>query len=251
MDISFQLYSARNYPPLDELLIKLKTLNYIHVEGYGDVLEDVSVLTAALKRSNLSMPTSHFALDILRDVEKACAIATQLNIKLLICPWLEPEMRPKTAIGWYELAGELEQLASIYAAYGLSLAWHNHDFEFMPLYNGEIPMEILLENAPGIGWQFDVAWSVRVGHNPLEWIEKFGKRIVSVHVKDIAATGECADEDGWADVGHGTMNWAKIFATLNQYSSCNSFVVEHDNPNDVIRFATRSIEAVHKLGGEL
>ncbi len=251
MGISFQLYSARSFPSLDELLINLKTFKYSYVEGYGGLFEDISALRQALRSSRLSMPASHFDLATLRDTEKTRAIATQLNATLLVCPWLEPDARPKTASDWREFAGELEQLASAYAKHGLSLAWHNHDFEFSLLSTGEIPMDILLKNAPNIDWQFDVAWSVRAGHNPLEWIKNHGKRIVSVHVKDIAPAGECADEDGWADVGHGIMDWAGIFATLNQYSSCKSFVVEHDNPKDVIRFATRSIATVQKLRGAL
>ena len=62
---------------------------------------------------------------------------------------------------------------------------------------------------PSIGWEMDVAWVIRGGADPLKWIDEYGQRITAVHVKDIAPAGENANEDGWADVGHGTVDWAR------------------------------------------
>ena len=45
-----------------------------------------------------------------------------------------------------------------------------------------------------------MAWIVRGGADPFEWIKRYADRIASVHIKDIAPAGECEDEDGWADV---------------------------------------------------
>ncbi|TIX36617.1 MAG: sugar phosphate isomerase/epimerase, partial [Mesorhizobium sp.] len=92
--------------------------------------------------------------------------------------------------------------------------------------------------------EMDVAWVVRGGADPLPWIEKHGKRISAVHVKDIAKPGEGLDEDGWSDVGHGTMDWAGLIKTLRAKSAAKYFVMEQDNPNDIERFARRSIASV-------
>ena len=64
-----------------------------------------------------------------------------------------------------------------------------------------------------------------------------------MHVKDIAPKGESADEDGWADVGHGTVPWADLFKALAG-SPVRHFIVEHDNPKDITRLATRSIATI-------
>ena len=66
--------------------------------------------------------------------------------------------------------------------------------------------------------------------------------MTAVHVKDIAPDGQNVDEDGWADVGHGTVNWAGLMVALRG-TKCSNFVMEHDNPSDHARFATRSINA--------
>ena len=75
----------------------------------------------------------------------------------------------------------------------------------------------------------------------------FGNRITAVHVKDIAPAGENADEDGWADVGHGTVDWKALMAALKERTKVKYFVMEHDNPKDAERFAERSLAAAQKL----
>ena len=89
----------------------------------------------------------------------------------------------------------------------------------------------------------DVAWVVRGGADPVPWIERHGSRIVAAHVKDIAKPGQGLDEDGWSDVGHGTIDWSKLTKVLRERSSARYFIMEQDNPNDIERFARRSIEA--------
>lgn len=61
-------------------------------------------------------------------------------------------------------------------------------------------------------------------------------------MKDIAPEGECEDEDGWADVGTGTMDWKAIMDAVRTRTNTRFFVMEHDKPNDHERFARRSIE---------
>ena len=76
--------------------------------------------------------------------------------------------------------------------------------------------------------------------DPFAWIESYGKRITAVHVKDIAPLGENTNEDGWADVGHGTVDWKALVAALKN-TAVKYYVVEHDNPSDADRLITRSI----------
>lgn len=64
--------------------------------------------------------------------------------------------------------------------------WHNHDFEFAALADGSLPMQHILDSAPGIDWEMDVAWVVRGGSEPQDWISPPSQRITAVHVKDIA-----------------------------------------------------------------
>ncbi|WDR03608.1 sugar phosphate isomerase/epimerase [Devosia algicola] len=104
-------------------------------------------------------------------------------------------------------------------------------------------MDIILATAPNIEWEADIAWIARGNANPNEWFDKYGERITAVHVKDIAPTGEALDEDGWADVGQGTLDWDNLIKDVTSKTRAQYFVAEHDNPSDAERFARRSFDA--------
>lgn len=242
-DFSFQLYSARNFPPLDTVLARLAALGYTQVEGYGGLYADAAGLAQSLKKHGLTMPTGHFGLDMLKDTSTAMKTAETLGIKTLFCPAIPQDQRKQADDAWFALADTLAELGETYNKAGFGFGWHNHHFEFWETPAGRLPMDIILEGAPNIVWEADVAWIVRGDHDPVEWFERYGQRIVAVHVKDIAPIGTAENEDGWADVGQGTMGWDDLINDVRQKTRATTFVAEHDNPSDVDRFATRSIAA--------
>lgn len=246
-EYAYQLYSSREFPPLEDTLAMLAATGYRRTEGYGGMLADPPSVLAAHEAAGLAMGSVHLALDDLRgDCDGMIRIAEVLGVSSVYAPYLAGHERPVDASGWSALAHELETLAGAFAAAGFHFGWHNHDFEFRPLAGGAVPMELVLEAAPSIGWEADLAWIVRAGADPLAWIDRFGDRITAVHVKDIAPAGECADEDGWADVGFGTMDWSRLLTALDG-SPVRHFIVEHDRPNDDARFARRSLETLNTL----
>ena len=247
MDYSFQLYSARNLSPVTSILPKLKSLGYAQVEGYGGLFDDVDVLGAALKASGLTMPSAHFSLDMLKDTDTAMKTAERLGITTLICPAIDKDDRSQDEPAWVALAETLAGLAETYQKAGFAFGWHNHDFEFKPVASGKMPLEIILDMAPGLIWECDVAWVVRGNHDPLAWLQRYASRVAAIHVKDIAPKGDCLDEDGWADVGQGVIDWKRIMGFVTDKTKAGLFVMEHDNPSDVERFATRSIAYCQSL----
>lgn len=240
---SFQLYSARNFPPLADVFVLLARLGYKRVEGYGGLYEDLAALKGLLDEHGLMMPTGHFGLDQLRDKASTLDIAKTLGIETIYCPFIPEEFWKQSDAEWAAFASELAEFGKVYTGEGFGFGWHNHHFEFWPTESGRTPMEIILETAPDIDWEMDVAWIKRGDGDPVEWIEKYGQRVTAVHVKDIAPEGEAADEDGWADVGHGTMGWDSLLPLIRQKTKARHFVMEHDNPADLERFAARSIAA--------
>ena len=249
MDWSFQLYSARNFQPWPSVFDTLARLGYTQVEGYGDLYPDAAATRAELDRAGLTMPSGHFALDLLEnDFPAARRIAGTLGMRMIACPYLEAADRPADAAGWRDFGHRLGRIGKAAEDSGLGFAWHNHEFEFEALADGSAPLIHILDAAPVIGWEIDVAWVIRGGDNPFEWIDRYGDRIVAVHVKDIAPQGEAPDEDGWADVGHGTVDWTGLIAALRNKTPAKIFVIEHDNPADLERFARRSIETARIFG---
>ncbi len=244
--VSFQLYSARNFQPFSDILAMLAKLGYKQVEAYSAAYEDPAALKAAMDKNGLTMPTAHFGIDALEtDKAKCLATARLLGVKTIVVPYLMPNDRPTTAAGWTAFGKRLEAIAIDYAKEGFPVAWHNHDFEFFAV-DGQIPQALIFEAAPKLLWEIDIAWVVRGGADPIEWIKRYGDRITSVHLKDIAPAGEATDEDGWADVGHGTIDFKPVIAALKS-TPASTFIVEHDNPKDIERFARRSLATALSL----
>ncbi|NRA22090.1 MAG: sugar phosphate isomerase/epimerase [Oceanospirillaceae bacterium] len=248
MNVSFQLYSSRDIPKQIDFLSNLAALGYSHVEGFGGVYADPEGFATALEKSGLTMISGHFSVQELeQDMDYVVATATTLGMKMIFAPYLEEQDRPKNADQWHKFALRLANIGKKINAAGFKFGWHNHDFEFIALDSGEFPIDILLASAPNLMWEADLAWVARAGQDPLHYLQKYAGRILSVHIKDIAEQGQKLDEDGWADVGTGTMNWAQLLRTQRQLAPAALCIMEHDNPSDIERFARVSINNLKEL----
>ena len=251
MTISYQLYSSRKFGPLPRTLSMLSEAGYGAVEGFGGLYgteDEAGRFRAQLDAAELAMPTGHFGLDLVEgDPDSAVAIARALGAEAVYVPFLMPDARPADAEGWRAFGQRLAEAGKPVRDAGMRFGWHNHDFELRALPDGSIPMDLILE-ADGIDWEMDVAWVVKGGADPADWIDRYGDRIRAVHVKDIAPAGEKADEDGWADPGTGTMDWDGLAARLAKLDVAH-WVMEHDNPSDDARFARAGIAAARRIGG--
>ena len=246
MDFLFQLYSAR-HTPLQESLKIVANAGYTGVEAVGENFVDNDAFKAGLKKHSLSVASIHFSLAAMRDDMDACLATARLyQCRHIVGPFIEEEERPGDAVQWQALGKELAGFQSRWAEADCTFAWHNHDFEFISLADGSMPIEHLFDTATSVHWEIDVAWIVRAGVDPAIWIDKYLPRITAVHLKDIAPEGECADEDGWADLGEGIVPWQSLMPRLLQ-SSAAHYIAEHDNPSDLQRFADRSIKAARAL----
>lgn len=251
-NVSFQLYSARNFPPLSDILALLGSYGYAEVEGFGGIyapLDEAGIkaLKSELDANGLRMATGHFGLDQLEnETDRMIALAKTLNMDSVYCPFVMPNDRPSDKAGWLAFGARLEKAGKPFRDAGFDFGWHNHDFEFATAEDGSVIQDLIMQGGPTLSWEIDVAWVVRGKADPLKWIAKYADRITSAHIKDLAPAGEKTDEGGWADVGHGTMDWKGIWQALKA-TKAKHFVVEHDNPSDVARAASRSLETIKSL----
>lgn len=247
-EFSYQLYSSRNFGPLPETLRMVAGLGYAQVEGYGGLyaaLDDLGALKAALASTGLAMPTGHFGLDMVEgQPERVIEIARTLDMAAVIVPAIPAAEREKDAAGWAAFGKQLGEAGKPIRDAGFDFGWHNHAFEFADLGTSEMPLDLILAGSDEVALELDLAWVKVGGQDPVAWLRKYAQRIIAVHVKDIAPEGECVDEDGWADVGHGVMDWRAIVPAIDA-SSARYLVMEHDNPSDDARFARRSIAAAN------
>jgi sugar phosphate isomerase/epimerase len=242
--ISYQMYSSRNFPDLARQTAMLAGLGFRHVEPFGGLLADPAALKAALDANGLDAPTTHVGIPALREeFDGTLRKLREVGVQYAIVPAVPPEERVQDLAGWQRLGAELRGYAQRATDQGFVFGWHNHHFEFARLPDGSMPLEWILGEDENIKWQVDIAWVVRGGQDPKEWIERYAPRVIGFHVKDLAPEGQNADEDGWADVGHGRLDWDALLPVMRATPAA-VWTLEHDNPADDARFARRSFATV-------
>jgi sugar phosphate isomerase/epimerase len=124
---------------------------------------------------------------------------------------------------------ELGEIAERMRGQGIAFGYHNHHWELAPKEGAKTALELIFEEAAGspLAWQVDIAWLVRGGADPKEWMQRYRDRVVSAHVKDIAPQGRNEDQDGWADIGAGVLDWRDLWQATRA-AGARWMVVEHD-----------------------
>lgn len=247
--LSFQLYSARFFPPLEPVLEGLAEIGYDSVEpflpNYGD---DPKGFREQIDAAGLSCSGFHMPLSgLTQETDRFIDIAKIIGAPLMIPPWIPPEERDAKPDGWKRLGAALGEGAAKVRAAGLKVAWHNHDFEFMTLPDGSRPIEHIFAAAgPDVGFEIDIAWVARGGADPAAELTRFADRIVAIQPKDTAPLGTKVD-DGWTATGDGIIDWKALWP-LWLKTKADQIVVEHDNPSDWRVFAKRSLDYLKGLG---
>jgi sugar phosphate isomerase/epimerase len=250
LPISIQIYSLRKAGGLDRQFDIAAEAGFRQVELIGSMLDDAADTRDKLQARELRASSSHLSMAMLRErLPEVTAACETLGITQLIMPAVPPAERDSDAAYWRALGDELGKFAQRLADQGIGLAYHNHDWELREKENGVTALELLFESAGSspLGWQVDVAWLVRGGADPLAWLRRYTGRVVSAHAKDLAAAGEKRDEDGWADVGHGVMDWPTLAVACRE-AGARFFAAEHDNPSDAERFARNAFAYLTQLG---
>jgi sugar phosphate isomerase/epimerase len=248
--LSIQLYTLRSLGEIDRVLDTVLQAGYGHVETVGSHLDDAENVHAKLDTRGLKVSSSHVSLEALRErpevVVRACHV---LGFDQLFMPAVASEQRKGDAVFWRSLGRELGEIAKRMGDQGITFGYHNHDWELAPKEGSKTALDLIFEAAADspLSWQVDIAWLVRGGANPKEWLQRYPDRVVSAHVKDIAPQGQNEDQDGWADVGAGVLDWRDLWSAARA-AGAKWMVVEHDTPADPAQTARASYTFLSRMG---
>ena len=232
--LSIQLYTLRSLEDIDRILDTVAAAGYRYVETVGSHLDNASNIRAKLDARGLKASSSHVSLAALREKPDAVVDACRtLGFTHLFMPAVPPEQRDMVADGWRSLGQELGRMAQTFFEQGVRLGYHNHHWELKPKDNGKTALELMFEAAEGspLTWEVDVAWLARGNADPKDWINRYRDKVTAAHVKDIAPPSQNDDQDGWADVGSGTLPWRDLWRICRD-AGAEWMVVEHDKPAD-------------------
>lgn len=146
--------------------------------------------------------------------------------------------------GWKKVADTLNSAAEQLEPAGLSVGYHNHRLEFIPV-EGTRPMEVLAKNTkPSVILQLDVGTCLEAGSDPVAWIRANPGRIRSIHCKD------WSPDQGYSVLfGEGTADWASIFSAAESVGGIEYYLVEQEGSRlsefDTAKECLRRFRAQH------
>ncbi len=250
--LAVQLYTLRSL--LDGSLKSFETViasiaekGFQAVETAGLPDANVKDIRAVLDTYGISVCSAHIAMVTLEaDFKNQVKTHQALANNNLVIPFLQPNMRGSNAEEWKVVAKRIGHVANACDKAGMQLHYHNHEFEMVSFENKTALEIIAAEAGENLNIELDLAWVVRGEQDPSKLLEHFSGRVTRVHVKDIAPDGKNLDEDGWADVGHGIMDWKHLLPKATMVGA-EAFIVEHDNPKDPEKTISRGIEFIKSI----
>ncbi|MEW1775603.1 sugar phosphate isomerase/epimerase [Streptomyces sp. NPDC086777] len=184
MAYSVQLYTVRNAiaEDLPGTIRRLAEIGFTHVEPYNFAAR-ADELAAALADSGVTAPTGHAPL-LSTDQDQVFAAAKRLGIGTVIDPYLPAEhwQDAETIRG---TAARLNAAAKKGAQHGIRVGYHNHYWELSSKIEGTTALEFfagLLD--PEVVLEVDTYWAAVGGEDPAALLERLGKRVVAIHIKD-------------------------------------------------------------------
>lgn len=244
--IGVQLYTVRGEMKrdFDGTLARVAELGYREVEFPEWFGRSAAQVRDALRRTGLAAPAAHVPLEALEGDrgKRTLEDARTIGHRYLVVAWLAEDDR-RDLDGYRRVAERLDRAAEAARAAACAFAYHNHDFEFTRM-EGRVPYDVLLEETDprNVRLELDLYWITKGGQDPLAYFERWPGRFPLVHVKDSAGP----PEHRMADVGAGTIDWAKIFAQRAK-AGIEHFFVERDDPPDPMASVAASYAYLREL----
>ena len=186
LPVAVQLYTLREEMKVDmrATLEKVKALGYEGVEFaglFGKTGEEVRDMCQEIGLVPLSAHVPY--VDMVEDITILETYKT-IGCKYVVVPYLKEEHRPGTD-AFAEVIENIKKIGAAANELGLTLLYHNHDFEFIKL-DGKYALDILYEevNATLLQTELDTCWVNVGGEVPADYIKKYAGRCPIVHLKD-------------------------------------------------------------------
>lgn len=255
-DIGVQLYTVRSVLPakMEETLAAIQAAGYTEIEATWAGLDK---LIAALKNTKLKPVAVHLDTRLIAsapadELARAVDLAKSGGFQYAVHPYVAPSDRGGNE-AMKVLAGKLNAAGEKFKAAGISLAYHNHAFEFEPL-NGTTPFQTLLDNTDKklVGIEMDLFWVSVAGHDPAELLQKLSGRVPLVHIKDKAGDTpqmfkESVPRTAFKEAGQGVLDWPKILRAARASGVKHYFVEQDQTPGDPVASLKQSCDYLSKL----
>lgn len=198
MPIALQLYSVRDDLSADfeGTLQKVKELGYDGVEFaglYGYTPDQVREMCGRIGLVPISAHVPY--VEMIADPEKVLGDYAAIGCSYVAVPYMDEQYRPGTE-GFPQVIEKVTMLGKVAKEKGMTLLYHNHDFEFVkvPTAAGGTAygLDVLYDSVPAdlLQTELDTCWVNVAGESPVAYLEKYSGRAPVVHLKDFVMPGK-------------------------------------------------------------
>jgi sugar phosphate isomerase/epimerase len=227
--LGVQLYTVRSViqNDLPGTLAAIRKIGYRTVETFvAEYKMPAKDLRQAILDAGLTVPSAHFAYT---DFDTRFDYAKDLGAECVVCSSI-PGTIANSADGYKKAADQYNAWGEKAKSMGLKFGFHNHNMEFKD-YGGVTGFDVLIKNTDPalVQWQMDCYWVAQAGHDPVEMLRKYGKRMQSLHLKDRKPNVPTSTDTGAAsahftEVGTGTLDWVTILRLAEKNHIPNMYV---------------------------
>lgn len=227
-------------------LKKVKALGYDGVEFAGLYGKSAAEVKAMCDEIGLVPLSAHVPfIDMMNDTE-LLKVYADIGCKYVVIPYLTEEYRPGND-KFAEVIEGARVLGQKARELGMTLCYHNHDFEFVKV-DGEYALDILYKEVPAelLHTELDTCWVNVGGENPAEYLRKYAGRSEVLHLKDFVGSRsenmyaligidenekkETGGKFEFRPVGSGVQDFPTILAAAKE-CGVEWVVVEQDQPS--------------------
>lgn len=158
------------------------------------------------------------------DFDAALRYLSELNIPYLLYSGLNEPLDDALDMAIEQLNGFADRCAE----HGVTLLFHNHDWEF---HNNQRIWDRLLERrSASLGYALDLGWAVKAGQSLTKLLSELGEAAKILHFKDFKST-EAGQNT--CHLGEGIIDFSPAWQWLNNQEGANIWLTaEQDNADD-------------------
>jgi len=253
--VGLQLYTLRDQLEKDVAgtIKQVAAIGYRDVEIYSLYGKTPAEFTKILKDNGLTASSGHYLLpDVKTNWQKHIDDAKTLGLQYMVHAILNPEDR-KSFDDYKRLAVLFNKAAEETHKAGIQFCYHNHNFEFKK-YGDTTAYDYLLKALDPrlVKFEMDCFWVIHAGQDPVEYFKKHPGRFPLLHIKDMndnpAPTQELDAKMGlFAPVGHGTIDWKRIFVAAKEGGMKHYFVEQDYCEQPPLEAIKMSYDYLHQL----
>ncbi len=252
--VGVQLYTLRTVLPQKplETLKALEEIGFTEAEVIGGSLDAIwpSLMQTKLKPVSVHLDTALFTTNQDK-LPAALDDAKKRGLKFAVCPYIAPKDRGGVDV-IKKLGETLNKAGETCAKSGLSLCYHNHAFEFEPAAGGTL-LDVLMQTTDPkyVSLELDIMWSKVGGHDPVEILRKYNKRIALMHLKNVAAGvgpqfNEKVAKEAFKEVGNGSIDIPAVLKAASEVGVKHYFVEQDQTPGNPLDSLKQSFEYLKK-----